>query len=305
MTTMLVPLAGVPRDRHAIRFGQTMARALHGTLELLCLSEPIAEETDPPARSAPVPYLDFTALKDDAELLVDRRIASGHPAEQIAARAAALDDAFVVLALPAAPAAGHRRAWRVAQALLRHCPAPVVLLPARSAAPGSLTSLLVPLDSSPLAQSVLPLVADIAGRSRAVVELVWAEDLGRLLMRYGVGDETDALEIGRSGEIPQLIDHAARLYLERSASHLRTQGIDARWQVLTGGAGAAISREAATTAADLIVMATHGRNRLERLAFGSVTQDVLRQARVPVLVLPPAARRRRLSPLVHDVQTVA
>jgi nucleotide-binding universal stress UspA family protein len=45
--------------------------------------------------------------------------------------------------------------------------------------------------------------------------------------------------------------------------------------------------EADPIAADLLVMGTHGRSGFDRLVLGSVTERVLRKARVPVLTVPP------------------
>jgi nucleotide-binding universal stress UspA family protein len=42
---------------------------------------------------------------------------------------------------------------------------------------------------------------------------------------------------------------------------------------------------------DLVIMRTHGRAGLNRAVLGSVTQDVLANARVPVMVLRPGCRR--------------
>jgi len=41
--------------------------------------------------------------------------------------------------------------------------------------------------------------------------------------------------------------------------------------------------------ADLIVVGTHGRSGLTRLLFGSTAEGVVRHARSPVVVVPPAA----------------
>ena len=46
-----------------------------------------------------------------------------------------------------------------------------------------------------------------------------------------------------------------------------------------------IVRAARDLAVDLIVMVTHGRNGLEHLVLGSVTEHVIREAPCPVLVL--------------------
>lgn len=43
--------------------------------------------------------------------------------------------------------------------------------------------------------------------------------------------------------------------------------------------------------ADLIIMGTHGRTGLRRALLGSVAEDVVRHAEIPVLVVPMAARR--------------
>ena len=48
-----------------------------------------------------------------------------------------------------------------------------------------------------------------------------------------------------------------------------------------------IIRAAETTGTDLIVMATHGLGGVRRWAFGSVTDQVIHQSHVPVLVIPP------------------
>jgi nucleotide-binding universal stress UspA family protein len=49
----------------------------------------------------------------------------------------------------------------------------------------------------------------------------------------------------------------------------------------------AISRHAATTRADMLVMGTHGRSGFRRAFLGSVTEKVIRQATCPTLVVPP------------------
>lgn len=49
----------------------------------------------------------------------------------------------------------------------------------------------------------------------------------------------------------------------------------------------ALQRLAASEAADLLVMATHGRKGESRYRLGSVTENVLRHATIDVLVIPP------------------
>ena len=57
-----------------------------------------------------------------------------------------------------------------------------------------------------------------------------------------------------------------------------------------GNPTARILECAATERADLIVMGTHGLGGFERFVLGSVAEKVLRKARCPVLVVPPASQ---------------
>jgi nucleotide-binding universal stress UspA family protein len=59
--------------------------------------------------------------------------------------------------------------------------------------------------------------------------------------------------------------------------------------VRTGHPHAVIVAEAADPAVDLVVMGTHGRSGYERFLIGSVTMEVVRDARCSVLAIPPAA----------------
>lgn len=62
---------------------------------------------------------------------------------------------------------------------------------------------------------------------------------------------------------------------------------------------------------DLVVMGTHGESRLEEILFGSTTVDVMRQAKCPVLAIPPDAKYRGIKKIVYasdleekDIETI-
>jgi nucleotide-binding universal stress UspA family protein len=74
--------------------------------------------------------------------------------------------------------------------------------------------------------------------------------------------------------------------LDVLAASLHLQGVRADARVVEGRPERAIL-EAARDDVDLIVMSTHGRGGLRRWVYGSTADAVLRQAPVPVLLVPP------------------
>jgi nucleotide-binding universal stress UspA family protein len=76
---------------------------------------------------------------------------------------------------------------------------------------------------------------------------------------------------------------------------------DARAHVEVGRPSVEISRFAGQVEADLVVIASHGRNGLDRVLLGSVAEGVLREAECAVLVvradgkslLPAASKARK------------
>ena len=67
---------------------------------------------------------------------------------------------------------------------------------------------------------------------------------------------------------------------------MKSDGVQARFEVRWGDAPATILATAAHEKADLIVMSSHGQGGWRRQVFGSVAEKVLRQSACPVLVVP-------------------
>jgi nucleotide-binding universal stress UspA family protein len=79
-------------------------------------------------------------------------------------------------------------------------------------------------------------------------------------------------------------------YLEGVVTRLTSvANIRASSALLEGSVADAISRHAATVAADLLVMTTQGRGPLARFWLGSVSDQLVRQAGIPILFVPPHA----------------
>jgi nucleotide-binding universal stress UspA family protein len=143
-------------------------------------------------------------------------------------------------------------------------------------------TILVPLDGSTLAESALPLAATIARRRHASI-LLAAAHRSDLPVRGGQG----ALVFD------QRWDEEARTAL-RSALEKARQTIAGRWpdvrteiMVVDGEPAESLVRLAERAAPILTVMTSHGRGGLSRLWLGSVTDALVRQLPIPVLVVHP------------------
>lgn len=78
---------------------------------------------------------------------------------------------------------------------------------------------------------------------------------------------------------------AAGEELERTAATLTSAQIDKR--IEAGDVGGTVCRVAAELDVDVIVVGSHGRGAIERILLGSVSEQVVRHAPCPVLVVRP------------------
>jgi nucleotide-binding universal stress UspA family protein len=93
-----------------------------------------------------------------------------------------------------------------------------------------------------------------------------------------------------TGAAAQIADERElALYLDRLCDRLAQAGWPVNRRVMRSDQiPAAILRAAAEDDADVIAMATHGLGAAARALFGSVTAEVVRSSRLPVLIWRPA-----------------
>ena len=73
--------------------------------------------------------------------------------------------------------------------------------------------------------------------------------------------------------------------LHRLGDKVRASGVPVSTRLVRGATHEAIVSAADSEQADLIVMSTHGRTGLQHFLLGSVTERVVRTAKVPVMTL--------------------
>jgi len=217
---------------------------------------------------------------------VKTRGQKGEAAEVIVATAAADKNTLIVMATHGRSGLNRFLLGSIAEKVLRASVNPLLLVKANelivTAGETPLTSIVVPLDGSDLAESVLPVVTELAQKLDLEVVLVRA-----YAIPYG------AYSTGEGFYDPVHLEALLRMlkqetfdYLERTVAAIMRKGLTKVSFVAREGLSAdEIIKFARETPANLVAMSTHGRSGVKRWVLGSVTEAVVRHCGDPVLVL--------------------
>ena len=181
--------------------------------------------------------------------------------------------------------------------------------------------ILVPLDGSKLAETVLPHVEKIA-KGCAVPQVILVTVTQPVRVKTPKGERIEQLPVkyqssiiyyGTSmsnigGEIvpatlmdlPVTIGRMAKTgynYLARVAQKLKDSGIQVTIAVLIGDIAEEITRFAKEEKADLIVMASRGKRGLRRWDVGNAAEKVFRNTDIPILMVKPPAGFKETKPV--------
>jgi nucleotide-binding universal stress UspA family protein len=293
MHKIIVPLDGSELSERAIGLGGAFARASAGRLELVhVLEEPIAFDLLPslviPDRSAAERYLQRVAERLSSDLEVTSYVIRGQPVSELLKLTHDDPEAVLVMSTHGRGGLGRLMLGSVADKVLRAASVPVALV--RGNAPphhGDFRSLLVALDDSSFAEAALPLAINLAQGCGATLSLVrvcepfWNAQYSATAAELAYLSDTQLVDLER-----ECLD-GARRYLDLIAGEIRAKGVRVIWEVRSGRAADEIIRAAETTESDLIIMSTHGRGGIRRLAMGSVTNEVLHRGITPLLAISP------------------
>ena len=147
---------------------------------------------------------------------------------------------------------------------------------------------LVPIDGSDTAEQGLREAIGLAADQKARLRLLYVVDDFASLMEMSSFANFDA-------SLQRLRDYGQEL-LSRSqklAQDSRVQADTVLREVTEGRIANTVVDEAETSACDLIVMGTHGRRGLSRMALGSDADLVVRTSPVPVLLVRRNSLARR------------
>jgi nucleotide-binding universal stress UspA family protein len=294
---ILIPLDGSKTAEKVLPYARFLAGSLNRPVELLAVVDIVEMATHMSADRAR--YLD-TMIEDSVRNSEQylRGVAGTFPgantkctvekgkAEQVIIETAAADKGtLITMATHGRSGINRWLLGSIAEKVLRGAPNPLLLVRATDEAKADLVatlkSIVVPLDGSELAESVLPTVAELAKTLKLEVVLFRAYSIP--YSAYSSAEGSYAVDYE---ELLKAMREEAVDYLEKKTVAVKKLGIDKVSCVAKEGFAAdeiiSLSRKSPD---NLIAMCTHGRSGVKRWVLGSVTETVVRHSADPVLVI--------------------
>lgn len=289
-TQILVPLDGSETAEKVLPYARILAATLKTPVELLGV-------TDIGTQLEKFRYLDTLideGIRSSREYLeriaktfpsarVKCTVEKGRPEEVIIVKAAAEKGRLVAIASHGRSGINRWLLGSISERVLRGATNPVLVV--RANEQGSTEgepapdSMIVPLDGSELAESVLPHVVELAKAFNSKVTLLRSYSLKQMVYRFD--DYTPDLD-----ELKHELKWEAMSYLDDKVSQLKSEGLAHVFPFVTEGDAAQTIIELAKGAPNSwITMCTHGRSGVKRWVLGSITEKVVRHSGNPVLVI--------------------
>jgi nucleotide-binding universal stress UspA family protein len=278
---LMIPLDGSAFSEAALGYAAEVAARLRATVHIVM----VHDEANP--RTVARDYLATTAA--------DPRIAGLNPVTALLNVVAALEKyvrscRIDLIVMSTHGRGGVSRVWAgsIADELLANVNVPVLLLRPEGAQPespaerGSTRRVLLPVDGSEFSEALIATAVAIGGSDGTHYTLLrvllppppmgYGDFMSAPLPEYGIKDM-----------------HAdAALQLLALASRLRAEGLMVDTDIVVHtDVAAAIRTYALRNGVDLIAMVTHGLRGWKRLALGSVSDRIMRDTNVPLVVLHP------------------
>ena len=306
---MLVPLDGSELAEVVLTYARELAGRLDIDIVLLHVSVPALSQFAPMRRAyieraaENIEHLSREIQKKtgtppgNKPIAVQGDLTVGYPPEEILRFA---EENAVDLILMATHGRSGVKQWtmgNVADKVLRASKVPVWLV--RTGIPDETPydqwpkkSILVPLDGSEMAESVLPHLETLAKqRDGELLEVVllrvseppalpsyYIPEVSEMPLNWG---EYEQQETAKGKQV-------AKEYLAMVEKRLKESNIsNMQSVVLTGKAADEIADYANKNPFNIIVMATHGRSGLSRWVYGSVTDNVLQGTSSPIFLVRP------------------
>jgi nucleotide-binding universal stress UspA family protein len=171
----------------------------------------------------------------------------------------------------------------IAQQVIQQYTTPVFLVHPHQSLEWQCRKILVPLDGAPVHEPALPVAKEFARAFGAAIDALTIVPTTKTLS--GERAATGAFLPQTMNALLELAERGAREYVEHVAQHLAGDGLNASGSVARGNAANEIVSAARRAGADLIVLATHGRDNIDAFWSGSVTPHVIEHSPSPVVLV--------------------
>jgi len=293
-TRMLIPLDESKVAEQVLPYARCLAKALAVPVELLEVIDP--EALNVLARPEEGRYIDTlvdekthtsksylqTIARSFEGVHVNCVVENGKAEERVIERAAADKDTLIVMATHGRSGIQRWLLGSVASKVLHGATNHVLLVRAQESGTvdgqAVLTSIVVPLDGSALAEQVLPHVVELA--KRLIAKLV-------LMRAYALPPAVTPDEYGTyMEELVKSLETETLDYLAQKIKAVKSTGLANVEPVACFGYGAEeIIKLGRQTPDNLIAMCTHGRSGIKHWVLGSVTERVVQHSGDPVLII--------------------
>jgi nucleotide-binding universal stress UspA family protein len=140
-------------------------------------------------------------------------------------------------------------------------------------------NLLVPIDAGVIPRRAIRTAIDLAGGSGGKITLLHVIDVGRDFLGSGY------YSVLTHDDVPLFASHVCRTLGDALAIISECGATAAALLVLGGPLQMVVKQVAGELRTDLIIMGTRGRRGLSRVLWGSVTETVMKESEIPVLVV--------------------
>jgi len=289
---IILPLDGSDLAAGALPYAEALARATGEPIVMLAVWEGIENELGSSFPSMALEIQEkaqehfntyLTSMKANISgVEVETLIRAGQPEQEILRVAEERQARFIVLATHGRSGISRWAYGSTAGHILRNGAIPVL-----AAGPHALEDVkrdvtfrhvMCPLDGSERSEAALPLATEIATRIGGRLSLV-------RVVRWAVQAYPYTLPSSYIPQVDDELEASAKEYLRRVESGI--SGLERSSYVVRGSIAEGLLEFIDKESVDLVVMTTHARAGLARMALGSVA-DRLLQAPVPVLMIPPA-----------------
>jgi nucleotide-binding universal stress UspA family protein len=138
------------------------------------------------------------------------------------------------------------------------------------------TKILVAVDGSVISDKALQTAVDVARSVKATVHVIYIVETGFF----------SALPMDNTWEMMySLLEKEGKEALAKARQYAHGNGVEAITHLKQGHAGNEILRAAQDVGADLIVLGSHGKSRVDRILIGSVSSFVVTHSPVTTMVV--------------------